>query len=83
LFLSIGNIFWVPLAHKLGKRASLLLSITLQAGTLVWCATASSFSSLLAARCLQGFAGAAGESIVPEMAADIFFLHQRAAMMSM
>ncbi|GFF57529.1 uncharacterized MFS-type transporter C1271.10c [Aspergillus udagawae] len=82
LFLSIGNIFWVPVAHKFGKRASLLLSMALQAGTLVWCVTATSFSSLLAARCMQGFAGAAGESIVPEIAADIFFLHQRAAMMS-
>ncbi|GFF23905.1 uncharacterized MFS-type transporter C1271.10c [Aspergillus udagawae] len=82
LFLSIGNIFWVPVAHKFGKRASLLLSMALQAGTLVWCVTATSFSGLLAARCVQGFAGAAGESIVPEIAADIFFLHQRAAMMS-
>ncbi|OJJ65701.1 hypothetical protein ASPBRDRAFT_139532 [Aspergillus brasiliensis CBS 101740] len=82
LFLSIGNIFWVPIAHKFGKRASLLLSMALQAGALAWCVTATSFSSLLAARCVQGFAGAAGESIVPEIAADIFFLHQRAAMMS-
>ncbi|GIJ92141.1 hypothetical protein Asppvi_011117 [Aspergillus pseudoviridinutans] len=82
LFLSIGNIFWVPIAHKFGKRASLLLSMALQAGALVWCVKATSFSSLLAARCVQGFAGAAGESIVPEIAADIFFLHQRAAMMS-
>ncbi|KAH2302742.1 hypothetical protein LV164_008655 [Aspergillus fumigatus] len=82
LFLSIGNIFWVPIAHKFGKRASLLLSMALQAGALVWSVTATSFSSLLAARCVQGFAGAAGESIVPEIAADIFFLHQRAAMMS-
>ncbi|KAH1547842.1 hypothetical protein KXX57_002236 [Aspergillus fumigatus] len=81
LFLSIGNIFWVPIAHKFGKRASLLLSMALQAGALVWSVTATSFSSLLAARCVQGFAGAAGESIVPEIAADIFFLHQRAAMM--
>ncbi|EAU38173.1 predicted protein [Aspergillus terreus NIH2624] len=82
LFLSIGNTFWVPLAHKLGKRASLLLSMILQAGTLVWCATPTSYPSLLAARCLQGFAGAAGESIVPELVSDVFFLHQRAAMMS-
>ncbi|KAH2658082.1 hypothetical protein KXV32_001807 [Aspergillus fumigatus] len=59
LFLSIGNIFWVPIAHKFGKRASLLLSMALQAGALVWSVTATSFSSLLAARCVQGFAGAA------------------------
>ncbi|PYI14942.1 putative MFS transporter [Aspergillus violaceofuscus CBS 115571] len=82
LFLSIGNLFWVPLAAKFGKRAALLVSMALQAGALVWCATATSFSSLLAARCVQGFAGAAGESIVPELVADVFFLHQRAAMMS-
>lgn len=57
--------------------------MALQAGALVWSVAATSFSSLLAARCVQGFASAAGESIVPEIAADIFFLHQRAAMMSM
>ncbi|RAH79174.1 hypothetical protein BO86DRAFT_402008 [Aspergillus japonicus CBS 114.51] len=48
LFLSIGNLFWVPLAAKFGKRAALLVSMALQAGALVWCATATSFSITVA-----------------------------------
>jgi MFS family permease len=61
LFLSIGNIFWVPVAMKFGKRASLLSSMAMQAGMLAWTAATPSFNGLLAARCLQGFAAAAGE----------------------
>ncbi|KGO56982.1 Major facilitator superfamily domain, general substrate transporter [Penicillium expansum] len=82
LLLGLGNIFWVPLALKLGKRASLLMAMALQVGALIWCALAKSFDSLLAARIVLGFAAAAGESIVPEIVADLFFLHERATMMS-
>ncbi|QKX63960.1 uncharacterized protein TRUGW13939_11132 [Talaromyces rugulosus] len=82
LLLGIGNIFWVPLAMKLGKRGTLLIAMALQMGSLIWCALAKSFNSLLAARIVLGFASAAGESIVPEVVADVFFLHERATMMS-
>ncbi|KAJ5317840.1 Major facilitator superfamily domain general substrate transporter [Penicillium antarcticum] len=82
LLLGIGNIFWVPLALKFGKRLSLLVAMALQMGALIWCALAKSFDSLLAARIVLGFAAAAGESIVPEIVADLFFLHERATMMS-
>ncbi|KAJ5726791.1 hypothetical protein N7493_005818 [Penicillium malachiteum] len=82
LFLSIGNIFWVPVAMKFGKRTALLSSTALQTGMFAWTAAAGSFHSLLAARCLQGFAAAAGESIVPEIVADTTFVHRRGAMMS-
>lgn len=33
----------------------------LQAGALVWCAVATGYDSLLGARCVLGFAAAAGE----------------------
>ncbi|RHZ45161.1 uncharacterized protein CDV56_103435 [Aspergillus thermomutatus] len=82
LFLGIGNIFWVPVAVKFGKRASLISSMLLQAGALIWCAVAGGYDSLLGARCVLGFAAAAGESIVPEVVADIFFVHERATMMA-
>ncbi|KAJ5715367.1 uncharacterized protein N7483_012548 [Penicillium malachiteum] len=82
LFLSIGNIFWVPVAMKSGKRTALLSSMALQTGMFAWTAAARSFHSLLAAMCLQGFAAAAGESIVPEIVADTTFVHRRGAMMS-
>ncbi|KAJ5133073.1 Major facilitator superfamily domain general substrate transporter [Penicillium atrosanguineum] len=82
LLLGIGNMFWVPIALKFGKRTSLLVAMTLQMGALIWCALAKGFDSLLAARIVLGFAAAAGESIVPEIVADLFFLHERATMMS-
>lgn len=61
LFLGIGNIFWVPLAIKFGKRASMTSSMLFQAGAFMWCAVATRYDSLLAARCVLGFAAASGE----------------------
>ncbi|KAI6356227.1 hypothetical protein MCOR25_007917 [Pyricularia grisea] len=82
LLLGIGNLFWVPFAVKFGKRASLITSTTLLLAVLLWSANATTFNQLLAARCISGFASAAGESIVPGVVSDIFFLHERAGKMS-
>ncbi|KUL86056.1 hypothetical protein ZTR_06508 [Talaromyces verruculosus] len=82
LFLGIGNIFWVPVAMKFGKRVSMLCSMAMLAGMLAWAAASQTFNSLVAARCLIGFAAAAGESIVPDIVADTSFTHQRGAMMA-
>ncbi|KAF2496528.1 MFS transporter [Lophium mytilinum] len=82
LLLGVGNLFWVPLGVKFGKRASLLISTLILFAVLVWTAKETAFAGLLAARCLSGFASAAGESIVPSIVTDIFFLHEHAAMMS-
>ncbi|KAF4550084.1 Hypothetical protein D9617_18g032750 [Elsinoe fawcettii] len=82
LLLGVGNMFWVPVATKFGKRFSLLISMAMLFAVLVWTTQARTFNELLAARCLSGFASSSGESLVPEIVADIFFLHERAAMMS-
>ncbi|SPO07008.1 related to MFS transporter [Cephalotrichum gorgonifer] len=82
LLLGVGNLIWVPLAVKFGKRFSMITSTALHFAALTWTANVDGFSSLLAARCLSGFAGSAGESIVPGTVSDIFFLHERATMMS-
>ncbi|KAL3482686.1 major facilitator superfamily domain-containing protein [Aspergillus germanicus] len=82
LFMGIGNIFWVPFAIKFGKRVSMISSMVLQAGAFIWCAVATGYDSLLAARCVLGFAAASGESLVPEIVSDIFFVHERGTMMS-
>ncbi|TLS29317.1 hypothetical protein PpBr36_00008 [Pyricularia pennisetigena] len=82
LLLGLGNLFWVPFAVKFGKRASLITSTTLLLAVLLWSANVTSFEQLLAARCISGFASAAGESIVPGIVSDMFFLHERAGMMS-
>ncbi|KAH6852790.1 hypothetical protein AA0119_g11412 [Alternaria tenuissima] len=82
LFLGVGNYFWVPFGVKFGKRASLVVSTLMLFAILVWTAKTTNFNSLLAARCLSGFASAAGESVVPSIVSDVFFLHERASMMS-
>ncbi|KAH7083974.1 MFS transporter [Paraphoma chrysanthemicola] len=82
LLLGVGNLFWVPLGVKYGNRASLLLSMLMLFVILIWTAKETTYSGLLAARALSGFASAAGESIVPSIVSDIFFFHERAAMMS-
>ncbi|KAI5241796.1 MFS general substrate transporter [Aureobasidium subglaciale] len=82
LTLGLGNLFWVPFGVKYGKRASLIVSMAMLFAVLCWTAKASTFNSLLAARCLSGFAASAGESIVPGIVNDLFFLHERASMMS-
>jgi len=52
---------WVPFSVKFGKRAVLITSMALLFAANCWCAKAPTFNSLLAARCVSGFAAAAGE----------------------
>jgi MFS family permease len=61
LFLGVGNYFWVPFGVKFGKRAALVVSTLMLFAVLVWTAKTTTFNSLLTARCLSGFAAAAGE----------------------
>lgn len=43
----------------------------------VWCALASSYSSLLAARIFQAIGGAAADTVAPALVGDLYFIHQR------
>lgn len=52
---------WVPIAVKFGKRAVLITSMALLFAALCWSASEATFNSLLASRCVTGFAAAAGE----------------------
>lgn len=45
--------------------------------TIVWCAEATSFGSLSAARILSAFTAAVGEGLAAAISADLFFLHER------
>ncbi|KAM6504577.1 hypothetical protein FSOLCH5_015319 [Fusarium solani] len=82
LFLGVGNMFWVPLSVKYGKRCTMLVGMTIFFAALIWTAKVKTFAELLASRCITGFASSAGESIVPGIISDIFYLHERGAMMS-
>lgn len=77
LFLGLGNLFWVPLSNKIGKRPVLVLcSLTFFLSS-IWSAVARSYGSLLGARIIQGFGASACEALGPAVVADLYFLHER------
>lgn len=80
LTLGLGNLFWVPLSLKIGKRPVLLMCAAIFFGASVWAAESKSYGSLLAARAVQGFGASSSEAIGPAIVADLYFLHERGAM---
>ncbi|VUC32968.1 unnamed protein product [Clonostachys rosea] len=77
LMIGVGNLIWVPLAIKFGRRPVYMVSYILLTACVLWSGAAKSFASSLVARILLGLACAAPEIIVPLTITDIFFLHQR------
>lgn len=75
--LGFANIFIVPLSNIFGRRP---ISIVFGCGVIltnIWQALATSHSSLLAARALNGVVAATSETIMVQVIADMFFLHER------
>lgn len=81
LFLGVGNLFWVPLMRAIGKRPMYLLALPLLFASNLWSYFATSYNSLLAACIVSGFAASAADATVPAVVADLFFVHERGAMM--
>lgn len=77
LFLGIGNLFWVPLSLKIGKRPVLVLCAAIFFASSIWAAVAGSYGSLLGARIVQGFGASASEALGPSVVADLYFLQER------
>ncbi|KKY29194.1 putative mfs transporter [Phaeomoniella chlamydospora] len=77
LALGYANFIIVPLSNIFGRRMTSLLLCVFSIGTCIWEAEAKSYNSLLAARVLNGFGTATSESLMVQVVADIFFLHER------
>lgn len=75
--LGFANLFIVPLSNIFGRRPMSILFGILIVLTNIWQALATSHSSLLAARACNGIAAATSETIMVQVIADIFFLHER------
>ena len=80
--LAVGQLFWGPLADKYGRRRPLLAGLVVFALASLVAATSQSFHFLIAARFLQGFAGAAGRIISMAVVRDLFAGRQMARVMS-
>ncbi|KAJ5785004.1 uncharacterized protein N7503_010216 [Penicillium pulvis] len=79
LFQGLGNLLWMPLINKYGRRAVYVTSFTIYFITAIWCAVAKQYANFLVARIIMGIAAGAGECLAPITIADIFFLHERGA----
>ena len=79
LFLGLGNLFWVPISLKIGKRPVLIMCLAIFFSSCVWNAEAKSWGSMLGARILQGFGASASEALGPAVVADLYFVHERGA----
>lgn len=77
-----GNLFWMPLILKYGRRPMYLISFTGYLATILWAGFTKSYGSELAARIIMGFFAGTGECVAPLTISDLFFLHERGLYMS-
>ncbi|KAJ4350582.1 hypothetical protein N0V95_004633 [Ascochyta clinopodiicola] len=77
LMLGFSNFIWVPISTSFGRRPVFLLSQLINFGTSIWRAKANSYGSFMGACIVNGIGAGPSETIMPEVIADIFFLHDR------
>ncbi len=75
LGLGLGQLFFGPLSDKLGRLRPLLASLILLLLASVGCALARDITQLLAARFIQGLAGAGGAVLSRAVARDLYNGH--------
>lgn len=72
-----GNLIWMPLIVKYGRRPVYIISFICYTITAIWAGVSKSYGSELASRIFMGFFAGAGECVAPLTISDIFFLHER------
>ncbi|KAF0314937.1 major facilitator superfamily transporter [Colletotrichum asianum] len=82
LFLGASNIWWVPLSNIIGRRPVLLASTVIMTVCTIWCAVATSYNSVLAARVFQAIGGGASETVAPALIGEVFFVDERGRAMA-
>ena len=75
--LGFANILIVPLSNIFGRRPISIIFGFLVILTNIWQALATSHRSFLAARACNGVVAATSETIMVQVIADMFFLHER------
>ncbi|EGX97246.1 Major facilitator superfamily transporter [Cordyceps militaris CM01] len=78
--LACGCILFVPLIYKYGRRPVYLCSAVLQLAACVLTALTRNEGDFVAGNLLTGFGGAVSEIIAQVTIADVYFVHQHAAM---
>jgi MFS family permease len=77
----LGTLFWMPMIIKFGRRPVYVTSFVLYTACALWAGGSTTFGSELASRIVMGVAGGAAEVLAPLTISDLFFLHERGAIM--
>ncbi|CAK7216214.1 hypothetical protein SEUCBS140593_002800 [Sporothrix eucalyptigena] len=75
------NLVLVPLAEVYGRRFVLIASSLTCVGGSLWQGAANSYGSFMGARVLIAVGMSVGESLMPMVISDVFFLHERGRFM--
>ncbi|KAF2485683.1 major facilitator superfamily domain-containing protein [Neohortaea acidophila] len=81
--LGFANILIVPLSNIFGRRPISIVFGFLVVLTNIWQALATSHTSFLAFRACNGLVAATSETIMVQVIADMFFLHERGTWMGL
>ncbi|KAF5019229.1 hypothetical protein F66182_8770 [Fusarium sp. NRRL 66182] len=82
LLQGMSNLVWMPFIAKFGRRPIYVTSFILYTAVSVWAGAATTYGSSLAARIFMGVASGASECLAPLTISDLFFLHERGAIMA-
>ena len=75
--LGYANFIIIPFSNIYGRRAACLVTAAILVGSNIWQALVKSTGSFFGARAMTGIGGAVNESIMVQVIADVFFLHER------
>ena len=78
----MGNFVWMPIANKFGRRPVYVTSYLIYFAAAVWLSMETSYTGFLVGRIIMGFGAGAAETLAPVSIADLFFLHERGAIMA-
>ncbi|KAL9114595.1 MAG: hypothetical protein Q9227_001273 [Pyrenula ochraceoflavens] len=82
LMQGMGDLLWMPLIVKYGRRPIYVIAFTGYTATAFWCGFAKTYKVELAGRILMGVFAGAGEVLAPLTIVDTFYLHERGAIMA-
>ena len=75
--LGYANFIIIPFSNIYGRRAACLATAAILVGSNIWQALAKNTGSFFGARAMTGIGGAVNESVMVQVIADVFFLHER------
>jgi MFS family permease len=77
LLLGFGNILWIPLAMKIGRRPVFLLTTAICLGSAIWTGKFHGLAQWYLTEILNGVGTSAYQAVIQLSVFDTFFVHQR------